>query len=63
METDPLVTGAVGLLHIAFKYGVPVVVQNRFDAIKFCQNIQTYKITVAMVVPPILVVLARHPGV
>lgn len=55
--------GAVGLLHIAFKYGVPVVVQNRFDAIKFCQNIQTYKITVAMVVPPILVVLARHPGV
>ena len=34
----------------------------RFDPVEFCANIARYKITVAFIVPPILVVLASHPA-
>lgn len=34
----------------------------RFDPVQFCANIERYKITCSLVVPPVLVVLARHPG-
>lgn len=33
----------------------------RFDLVKFCQAIQKYKVNVAHVVPPILVLLAKSP--
>lgn len=35
---------------------------SRFDPVQFCANIEKYKITIALIVPPVLVVLARHPG-
>jgi 4-coumarate--CoA ligase len=35
---------------------------SRFDPVQFCANIERYKINIALVVPPVLVVLARHPG-
>lgn len=34
----------------------------RFDPVQFCANIERYKVNRALVVPPVLVVLARHPG-
>lgn len=34
----------------------------RFEPVAFCQTIERYKITVGLIVPPILVVLARHPA-
>lgn len=37
--------------------------QARFDPVQFCANIEKYRITVSLVVPPVLVVLARHEGV
>ncbi|KAF8070775.1 AMP binding protein [Lyophyllum atratum] len=55
--------GAVAILLVPVIRGLPVIVQTRFDSILFCQNIEKYGITVAMVVPPVLVVLARHPAV
>jgi 4-coumarate--CoA ligase len=33
----------------------------RFDLVKFCEAIQKYKVTLAHVVPPVLVLLAKHP--
>ena len=33
-----------------------------FDPDAFCANIERYKVTVSFVVPPIIVVLASHPG-
>jgi 4-coumarate--CoA ligase len=41
---------------------VPVVIMTRFDPNSFCATIAKYKITVAPIVPPVLVVLARHAG-
>ncbi|RDB25423.1 putative 4-coumarate--CoA ligase 1 [Hypsizygus marmoreus] len=55
--------GAVALLHVPIMTGSPVIIQTRFDPTQFCANIEKFKITVAMVVPPVLVVLARHPAV
>jgi acyl-CoA synthetase (AMP-forming)/AMP-acid ligase II len=59
--SDPR-TGAVDLLHFALKNGCSVAIMHRFDPVQFCANIERYKIQRALVVPPVLVVLARHPG-
>ncbi len=42
--------------------GVPVIIQQKFDPVQFCANLEKYKITIAITVPPILLHLARHPG-
>ncbi|KAJ8514441.1 hypothetical protein ONZ45_g7997 [Pleurotus djamor] len=55
--------GAVKLLLFPFVCGIPVVVQTKFDPITFCANIERYQISASLIVPPILVVLARHPAV
>lgn len=55
-------TGAVNLLHFALKNGSSVAIMQRFDPVQFCANIERYNIQRAFVVPPVLVVLARHPG-
>ncbi|KAG5342590.1 hypothetical protein C0989_012094 [Termitomyces sp. Mn162] len=57
------VYGMVKLLHFPMICGVAVVIMPRFDPVKFCAYIEQYKITTALIVPPVLVVLARHPAV
>ncbi len=54
--------GAVLLLHLAFISGCPLIVMSRFDPVLFCAYVERYKATIALIVPPVLVVLARHPG-
>ncbi|KAF8967926.1 AMP binding protein [Flammula alnicola] len=55
--------GAVKLLHWPLTCGAPVAVMTRFDPVQFCANVEKYKVTIALVVPPVLVVLSRHPAV
>ncbi|KAK7044885.1 4-coumarate--CoA ligase-like 7 [Favolaschia claudopus] len=55
--------GVSNVLHHPFYLGVPVVIQTRFDPVQFCANIEKYRIGFAYIVPPVLVVLARHPAV
>ncbi|KAG5642121.1 hypothetical protein DXG03_003592 [Asterophora parasitica] len=57
------VYGAVKLVHFPWTCGVPVIIQPRFDPESFLAAIQRYRVTVALIVPPVLVVLARHPAV
>ena len=57
-----LYVGAVKLLHFPFVHGTPVAIMARFDPVQFCANIERYKITDSLIVPPVLVVLNRHPG-
>lgn len=54
--------GAVKLLHFPLITGTPVVVMSKFDPELFCASIQKYKVTLSLVVPPMLLVLGRHPG-
>ncbi|KAG6872981.1 hypothetical protein C0995_004520 [Termitomyces sp. Mi166 len=55
--------GAVAIIVIPFLTGMPVIIQPRFDPESFCADIEKYKITIAMIVPPVLVILARHPAI
>ncbi|XP_006461225.1 acyl-CoA synthetase [Agaricus bisporus var. bisporus H97] len=55
--------GAVKILHYPFTQGTPTVIMSKFDPVQFCAAIEKYKINIALVVPPVLVVLARHPAV
>ncbi|KAJ7717822.1 AMP binding protein [Mycena maculata] len=55
--------GVAKLLHFPFTCGCPVIIQTRFDPVQFCAVIEKYKVTISLVVPPVLVVLSRHPAV
>ncbi|KAJ6557890.1 AMP binding protein [Mycena capillaripes] len=55
--------GVANVLNFPLTVGTPVVIQTRFEPVQFCANIERYKIAFAFIVPPILVVLARHPAV
>jgi acyl-CoA synthetase (AMP-forming)/AMP-acid ligase II len=54
--------GAVKLVHFPFTTGTPVYIMPRFDPVQFLANIQKYRITSSLIVPPVLVVLARLPS-
>lgn len=47
----------------AFYLGHFTVVAPSFDLVQVCQAVQEYKITTLTVVPPIMVLLAKHPVV
>ncbi|KAG1879731.1 AMP binding protein [Suillus subluteus] len=55
--------GGVKLLHLPLFLGVPGVVMAGFDPDGFCAAIARYRVTVGFVVPPMLVVFARHPAI
>lgn len=42
-------------------YGITAVIMPKFDLVPFLENIQKYKVTGIEVVPPMLVLLAKHP--
>ncbi|KZV84252.1 AMP binding protein [Exidia glandulosa HHB12029] len=43
-------------------YNCPVVIQGPFTPDSFCANIARYRVTGSLVVPPILLALAKHPA-
>ncbi|KAF8426406.1 hypothetical protein EV426DRAFT_28638 [Tirmania nivea] len=57
------VYGLTCLIHLPLYSGNSVVVMERFDIEKFCKAIQEEKPTYAYVVPPIVLLLAKHPCV
>jgi acyl-CoA synthetase (AMP-forming)/AMP-acid ligase II len=69
---DDVVMAVLPLFHIAglqialnlgLSQGATVVTMPRFDVEKFLQLVQDYRVTRALVVPPIVLALARHPAV
>ncbi|KAJ7443815.1 AMP binding protein [Mycena latifolia] len=55
--------GVTNILNFSLSVACPAVIQTRFEPVQFCANIAKYKVAFAFIVPPILVVLARHPAV
>jgi len=49
------------ILHFSLYAGLKLVIMDRFDLEKFCQQVQSRKVTFAMVVPPVVLLLAKHP--
>jgi acyl-CoA synthetase (AMP-forming)/AMP-acid ligase II len=52
--------GLTAILHTALYWGIPVYILPRFDLVKFCETVQDSKITFACLVPPIILLLAKH---
>ncbi|KAJ7735767.1 AMP binding protein [Mycena metata] len=55
--------GVANILTFSLVVACAVVIQVRFEPVQFCANIEKYKAGFSFVVPPVLVVLARHPAV
>lgn len=53
--------GLTLLLHVAIYLGTPVYVMSKFDLPQFCETVQKEKITFTCLVPPIILLLAKHP--
>jgi len=53
--------GLVWLMNLPFYCGDTVVTLARFDLAEFLRMVQDYRITMACVVPPIALALAKHP--
>ncbi|KAL8657005.1 MAG: hypothetical protein Q9226_002347 [Calogaya cf. arnoldii] len=53
--------GLTLLVHAAMYRGVTLVVMAKFDIEKFCANVQRHKITFAFIVPPVVLLLSKHP--
>ncbi|KAF3159406.1 hypothetical protein TWF751_000778 [Orbilia oligospora] len=53
--------GLTCIMHMTFYLGIKLVIMERFDLEKFCQLVETYKVTFAYVVPPVVLGLAKHP--
>lgn len=51
------------MIHQSLYSGLQLVVMPKFDLEDFCSFIQEFKITFAYVVPPIVLLLSKHPSV
>lgn len=54
------VYGLSAILHTSIYWGIPAYILPRFDLIKFCEIIEKEKITIAPLVPPVIVLLAKE---
>ncbi|KAL2045451.1 hypothetical protein ABVK25_012095 [Lepraria finkii] len=53
--------GLTCLIHQSLYTGLTLVVMPKFEIEKFCSIIQNHKITFAYVVPPVVLLLGKHP--
>ena len=56
-------SGLTCIIHQSIYTGLRVVVMPKFDLEKFCRIIQEQKITFAYIVPPVVLLLGKHPVV
>jgi len=55
--------GLTVLIHMPFYFGLHTAIMPKFDIEKFCAHAQRYRITYSYVVPPIVLLLSKHPVV
>ncbi|EXJ72881.1 uncharacterized protein A1O5_04029 [Cladophialophora psammophila CBS 110553] len=53
--------GLTALVHVAMFAGLTAVVMPSFDLKKFCEYVEKYQVTFSNVVPPVVLLLAKHP--
>ncbi|CAO3597553.1 unnamed protein product [Absidia cylindrospora] len=53
--------GLTVVIHMSLFWGIPLTVMTKFDLPLFCETIQKHQISFSCLVPPILVLLAKHP--
>ncbi|CAM0141002.1 unnamed protein product [Umbelopsis sp. WA50703] len=55
--------GLTCMFHFCTYLGFPLVVLPKFELATFCKAIETHKVTIAHIVPPIFILLAKEPSV
>ncbi|KAL5363987.1 hypothetical protein BJX96DRAFT_156546 [Aspergillus floccosus] len=55
--------GLTCLVHQTLYQGYQLVVMQKFDLEKWCAHVQNYKISFSYVVPPVVLLLSKHPVV
>ncbi|MBT8199895.1 MAG: 4-coumarate--CoA ligase family protein [Acidimicrobiia bacterium] len=53
--------GMIVIMNMAMLHGATVVTMPRFDLVEFLELVQKYRVSVALLVPPIILALANHP--
>ncbi|KAK2470559.1 hypothetical protein H9L39_17855 [Fusarium oxysporum f. sp. albedinis] len=53
--------GLVCLMHLSMYIGFTLVAIPKFELNKFCSYVRTMKIAIAFIVPPVLLLLGKHP--
>ncbi|EEH19618.1 hypothetical protein PABG_07815 [Paracoccidioides brasiliensis Pb03] len=53
--------GLTCLVHKSMYTGIQLVVMSKFDIEKWCAHVQNFGITFSYIVPPVAVLLAKHP--
>lgn len=59
--SDKTYSGLTCLIHKPLYMGLTTVVMLKFDLENFCSNIQTHRITFSYIVPPVVLLLGKHP--
>ncbi|DAA73934.1 TPA_exp: Uncharacterized protein A8136_3920 [Trichophyton benhamiae CBS 112371] len=57
------VYGLTCLIHASMYSGYHLYVMPKFDIERWCAHVQNYRITFSYVVPPVILLLAKHPAV
>ncbi|KAF7351415.1 4-coumarate--CoA ligase-like 7 [Mycena sanguinolenta] len=55
--------GLLVILHLPLILGWSIIIQPQFEPVQFCATIERFKIPLAFIVPPVLVILAQHSAV
>ncbi|OBT73922.1 hypothetical protein VF21_07464 [Pseudogymnoascus sp. 05NY08] len=55
--------GLLRLLHAPLFTGYHLIVMQKFEIEKWCAHVQNYRITFSYVVPPVVLLLTKHPAV
>ncbi|EEH04398.1 phenylacetyl-CoA ligase [Histoplasma capsulatum G186AR] len=55
--------GLTCIIHKSMYTGLHLVVMSKFDIEKWCAHVQKFRITFSYIVPPVVVLLAKHPVV
>ena len=55
--------GMVVIMNMGLYSGATIVMMQRFDLEQFLQTLQDYKVTLANIVPPIVLTMMKHPDV
>lgn len=58
-----ILPGLLRLLHATLFTGYHLIVMQKFEIEKWCANVQNYRITFSYVVPPVVLLLTKHPVV
>jgi len=55
--------GLTALVHLPAYLGVTTIIMPKFEMEKWCQLVQTHRVTFSYIVPPMVVLLQKHPAI